>query len=195
MTAVYQLATSLHDGAGNFFQNVFHYQLSEAGSGNSFDYATELISSWITQNETSYLAAIGNEVILDFYSAKKVTAGGGPSATHISATPGSNIQTSSASAYAADIAWITASANNRAGHTFMAGIPTGAVSGGAFSNAYKLEITAIINDLLTQLVLGGALGTADFGVFTRKTGAFNKINHGILRPKPTGMNKRTLPVI
>jgi len=195
MTAVYSIATSMHDGAGNFFQNVFHYQLSEAGTLTPYDYATELIAAWSTANETDYLKLMGTDVVLDFYTAKKVTGGGGPSATLIRAFPGIGASSSISSAFAADVAWISQAASNRPAHTFLSGIPDGGILNGQWQNPYQGDVGTWIADMLIQLVIGGGGGTADFIQFVRKTQAANLIKHGILRPKPTGINRRTLPII
>jgi hypothetical protein len=49
--------------------------------------------------------------------------------------------------------------------------------------------------MLTPLALGGALGSGTFGIYTKKTDTINVVNSGIVRPKPTMMNRRLVPQI
>lgn len=195
MAHVYSIATSLHDLAGNFFQNVFHYQLTEAGVATPFGYADGLIDAWNLHCQADYLASFGNDVVHDFISAKRVTGGGGPSAQQTVALPGTDVQVSISAGMAADIAWQTASPLNRPGHTYMPCIPTGQVQGDFLQGPYLGALGAFRDDLLDTLALTGGLGNADFGVFSRKTSQFNKATVGQIKPKLTMLNKRTLPQV
>lgn len=195
MSATYQLIPSMHDAAGNFFQNVFHYELSEAGTGLEYDYAADLIDAWDTGVGGDFAGMLGNDVTIDFISAKRITGIGGVSATTIVGSGGLGPNNSLCSAFAADIAWYTAAASNRPGHTFMGGVYAGAIINGQWDAAYINLANAFIASMLTQLTLAHGRGTADFGLFTRKTNTFNVAKSGVLKVKPSGFNKRTLPLI
>lgn len=195
MSHVYQLATSLHDQAGNFFQNVFAYELSEGGAATAFGYADALIDRWRIANMPDYLDCFGADVVLDFISAKRITGLGGPSAQQIVQSGGTQAQASISAGLAADIAWQSASPLNRAGHTFMCCGPSGGIIGDAIGVGYAAVLQTFITDQLTQLALAGGLGNADFGLFSRSTTQFNKIDIGQIKPKLTMLNKRTLPQV
>lgn len=193
MAGVYKLLVGCHNGIGNYFSNIFSYQLSEAGAGHPFDYANALIDSWVTGCETEFLALLGSDVVLDFIQCKKVNGSGGPSATQSRGSNGSGFTPSISSQLAADISWITASALNRFGRNFIGAIWEGALEQDFFQAGFLVAVTAFINAMKTVLNLAGALGTATFGVFTRKTNTFNDTLSGVIKPKATVMNKRALP--
>jgi hypothetical protein len=193
MSGVYKLLAGLHNGAGNFFANIFTYQLTEAGSGHPFDYAGALIDEWQSTNETDYLALMGSDVVLDFYQAKKVSGAGGPSASKARAANGGGFTSSISAQLAADVIWVTASSNNRFGHTYVGSIFEGALQQDFFSVGFIAAAATWIADMLPVMTLAGALGTATLGVYTRKTGTFNAALDGRLAQKATTMNKRALP--
>jgi hypothetical protein len=196
MTKVYQLATALHNSAGNFFQNVFSYQLTEAGSGvSAFEYADGLISAWLTAVESKYLDLFGNDVSLDFITAKRISAPGGPSASAIVGDFGSSSQLSSSSGASADVSWQTAASTNRPGHTYLGAFPFDSLKGDVFQAAYLGKVNTWITEMLVGLTLAGALGTATFGIYSRKLTTFAQANQGLLKPKATMMNRRLVPQI
>lgn len=193
MPGVYALLTGMHNGAGNFFSNVFHYSLSEAGAGHPFDYANALIDAFKAGAETDYLNLLGSDVVLDFYQARKVNGSKGPSATQTSGNTGTGPDVSISSQLAADVAWITASALNRFGRTFLGGIYNGSFSEDFYSPAFLLKIAAWVGVMKNALTLAGALGTATFGVYTKKTDTFNAALDGQIQTKASMFNKRGRP--
>lgn len=195
MTAVYKLITGLHNGQGNFFSNIFTYQLTEAGSGHPFDYALALVDAWKLAIETDYLALMGSDVVLDFIQAKKFTSGGGPTASKQVGDTGTGSTASITTQLAADIAWVTASAINRFGHSFIGAVYDGALNQDFWDTAFLLKVVTFVNAMTTVLTLAGALGTATFGVYTKKTTTFNHASAGILKEKATVMNKRARPKV
>ena len=195
MSGVYQLSTALHDLAGNFFQNVFSYELTEAGAATHYGYASALNDEWQTAVMPSYLDLFGNDVVLDFITAKRVSPPGGPSNAQTIAQPGSSIQVSISAGLAADIAWQTASNLNRPGHSYICCIPSGSVQGDFIQPAYAALLALWSGDMLSVLTLAGGLGTATFGVYSRKVNVFNNATIGDLKPKLTMLNKRTLPLV
>jgi hypothetical protein len=196
MAHVYELATFMHNSAGNFFQNVFKYELSESGSGVSpFDYADSLIASWVTACQNVYMALFGNDVTLDFYAAKKINGGGGPASQHISTASGSSVNPSGSAGAAIDIQWQTASPLNRPGHTYIAAYQNEAVIGDVPQGAPAFPGGAFIAAILNPLTLAGALGSATFGIYTRKTDAIFTVNGGRVRPKVSMFNRRLRPQI
>lgn len=193
MPGVYQIVAGMHNGAGNFFSNVWAYQLTEAGSADPFHWADALITKFKTSVETAILPLLGSDVVIDFYNAKKVDGTKGPSATQVSgATGGGGIQSVS-SQLAADIAWITASSLNRFGRTFLAGVFDGSLIQDVWDPGFLISVAAYVAAQTAVLTLGGALGTATFGVWSRKSGTFNAASAGEIKPKATTMNRRARP--
>lgn len=196
MSHVYSLVTNLHGGSGCFFANVFHFDLSESGSGVApWDYADSLVASWISTINSSYLALFGDDVTLDFITAKKVNGTGGPSSAHAVAAAGSAASQSSTTGASADVQWQTSSTNNRPGHTYLAAFPYDQLQADAFQALFVGHVGTWIGKMITPLTLAGALGNATFGIYTRKTDTFNVANSGRIRPKATMMNKRLLPQV
>lgn len=192
---IYQLIASMHNQSGYFAECTFHYQLSESGSFDPFEYAQHLIAAWQTNNEVNFLKVLGGDMVLDFYTARRISGGGGTSAQLIVGSPGTALTSCSSISLAADIAWECNAASNRLGHTFLPAVPQGGLAGDLFLSGFITDVGNFITDMLTQLTLIGGAGNADFGLYTRKTQQFNKAKQGILRPKATALNKRTLPVV
>lgn len=195
MPNTYQLIANLHDPGGNFVANVWHYSLSESGAGTPFEYAQALLNQWTSTLQTKFLKLLGNDTILDFITAKRVSGTGGPSAFAIIQAIGGGAHGSETAGLAADVQWQTASGNNRPGHTYIAPVPQQAWDAGSWVTPFTTDVAAWILQMKASMTLSGGLGTADFGVFTRKGKIFNGVKEGQLLPKPTMLNKRTVPVI
>lgn len=195
MAKVYELTTSLHNFAGDFFQNVFAYQLSEAGTASAFEYADALITAWLAGPAPDYMAMMGSDVILDFVSAKRIESPGGATATQIVASTGNLVNVSVSAGIAFDLAWQTQAGSNRPGHTFLTGMDGGQLSGGQWVPGFLTLVDAFVTSMLPPLTLAGGLGNAGFGIYSRKLAQFNVAEHGVKKPKPTMLNKRTLPVL
>jgi len=97
-------------------------------------------------------------------------------------------------AICADVMWINASSTNRMGHSYIGGFPEGGLEGDEWQVGYKTVIDTWIITQSTNLALPGGDGTAVFGTFVRKTQVIHPNISGELRPKPTALNKRTVPV-
>lgn len=196
MAGVYELVTSLHNSGGNFFQNVFKYDLNETGSGTSpWEYAKDLALHWGTAVKSHYLKLFGTDVSLDFYTAKKVNSGGGPSASVIDGSFGTGAGVSVTTGASGDVQWQSASPLNRPGHTYLAAFADGMLQQDAFQAPYTTDIITWGAAMLAPLTLTGTFGTAIFGIYSRKTDSFHPATNGILRPKATMMNRRLLPQI
>lgn len=195
MPNTYSMAIAMHDLGGNFLENIFMYSLSESGTASPFEYADALITAFRLTNQASYLDLLGNDITVDFASAKRVTGTGGPSATQIVVDTGTGVAVSGASGLCADIQWQTLAATNRPGHTFIGCFPSTVFTSGFFSAGYQTTVATFVTSMLTPLTLAGGLGTADFGILTRKGKIFNEAKQGKLLPKPTMLNKRTVPIL
>lgn len=196
MSGNYVLSTSIHNGAGNFFQNVFHYVLSEAGSGTTpFEYADGLISKWITSILPSYLALMGQDVVLDFITARKLPPAGGIASVRVIQSAGSDTHNSISAGLAGDVAWLTNAPSNKPGHSYVSCLPTNAIDTDAITSAFFTKFGNWIAAMITPLTLAGALGDATFSMFTRKTATMHTVTTGLIKPKLTAIGRRLLPQI
>lgn len=195
MPNTYSLAIAMHDLGGNFLENVLMYQLTEAGAGDPFKYADALITEWRLSNEASFLDLLGNDVTVDYMSSKRVTGTGGPSATQIVVDTGTGVDTSGAAGLCADVQWQNLGINNRPGHTFIGCFPHSEYASGFFTSAYQTKVATWVGIMLAPLTLAGGFGTATFGILQRKGKVFNVAKSGKLLPKPTMLNKRSLPLL
>jgi hypothetical protein len=189
----YALNTWLHNGRGNFFQNVFHYSVDDSALNDPFKSARDLCDAWATGLKAKYLAMFGMDVRLDFLSARKVSTGGGPSATKIMGDAGAQLVESISTALAADIVWIVNAATHRFARSFIGGFSIDSILQDVWTPAFSGEVALFIAEMLKPLAVGAT--NAIFGLFSRKTQNFSPATDGQLRLKPTGMNKRTTPII
>jgi hypothetical protein len=124
-----------------------------------------------------------------------VTGGGGTSAQQIIGAASTALADGSSMSICADVAWECNAPSNRLSHTFIPSVPQDALAADLFSGAYNTLVGTWVTDMITAITLAGGAGNANFGLFTRKTQQFNTAKAGMLRPKVTALNKRTLPVI
>lgn len=194
MSAIYEVKTWLHNQVGNFFQNTFHYDHPESAAVSPWQHAKNLATQWITDVVGDYLKLMGTDVVFDFLTARKVSGGGGPTATEIVNLVGTGGALSMSAGLCADIQWICQNPNNRMGHCYIGGVPDGALFGDIWQIPFPADCGTFITTILANLVLPMADGSAVFGTYTKKTGVIHTNEAGELRPKPTCLNKRTVPV-
>lgn len=192
----YQLRIGCHNGAGNFFESVLHYQLNETATGAlPYDYAQDLISGWISSNEAAFLLCLGTDVHLDFYAAKKVTGGGGPEAVQTSTSIGTGAGVSAGSSIAANVAVYTASPTNRQGHIYVGGIPKASISEDAVINPGLGNLISFGTSVQAPIVLAGTAGTATYGVWSKKLATFFAVVEIVVRTILTLFNQRKKPLV
>jgi hypothetical protein len=193
---IYELVTSLHDGAGNFFQNVFHYRNPEGISADSpYSHAAAVADGFISDVESDYMQVFGSDIVLDFISCKRITSGGGPSATRIRGTLGGGFAVSVNAGSAADVAWQTAGASHRPGHTFLPGLPDGSFLSGKLQGVEVAAIDTFATTFESGFVMAGAEGSAEPVIFSRKLAVGDDILAHDIRAKITYLNKRSLPIV
>ena len=170
MANTYQMRIGFHNGSGNFFESVLHYQLTETGTGTlPYDYAGSLISKWRTDNEANMLACLGNDVYVDFYAAKRITGGGGPENVVLTQTSiGTGASVSAGASISANIAVYTSAPTNRQGHVYLGGIPKGDVSEDQIIDPTRAALITFGTGLQAPMTLAGTLGTATFGIWSKK---------------------------
>jgi hypothetical protein len=191
---IFALTLHCRSEGGNAFLNVFHYQCTIPSDSNAYEEAVALIDAFDTINTGKFLALLSETATLDFYSCKRISTGGGPTSTRNANSMGSTIGAGASSGLGANLAWISASPNNRFARNIIAGLAVGSFSGEVWSAAFIQACSDFIGVMKTPLVLAGDKGSATFVQYTKKTKTGTTITDGTLRPKPTMLNKRTLPV-
>lgn len=187
--SVYALKVGMVAAGVNYMENVFHYDYDDS-LHDPFSVAGAIITAWQTNVGGDFAAILGNDVHVNYYACKRIYTPGYPSAFDYTDTVGSAIAIADSSAVAMDVRWITAAAA-RPGHTFIGGFADIFLTGQLFDPSLA-TVGTFISDMLTPLNVFSA--NAVFSLYTRKTHAVNHILHGALSPKPTAMNRRTLPV-
>jgi hypothetical protein len=191
---IFALTAHLRSAGGNSFINVWHYQGTVPSTSNAFEWSKALLQSFAATNEASFLKLMAPETTLDFYSARRVSIGGGTTATLISASNGSAVGSAASSGLGANIAWVSNANNNRFARTIVAGLTNEDMVGEAWTMAFTQNVQFFVTAMTLPLQLGANEGDATFCQYTKKTKAGTIITDGLLRPKPTMLNKRTLPV-
>jgi hypothetical protein len=190
---LYELSMNCHDASGNFFMSRWNFELVSSGTTDPWALAGDLITAFIANVEPKIAHCLGSDIIIDFYKAKRVKPLGGPSNLKISGVSGLAATESMSSGVAADIVWQNTNASNKPGHTFVGGVFDGALIG----SQWQAGLSAAIATLIVELITGFAVGatTATLSILSKKVGTWTHATHGNLSPKPTMMNKRTLPLV
>jgi hypothetical protein len=191
MDGVYECVVAGVNQNGQFAENVFHFQVT-GSSGDEYATAIDLCNSFSGTSFAGLLSCMGSAATINILYAKKVDGLGGASIYVPIHMGGAITGAILSNAMAIDIAWYPGGALNRAGRTYVWGVPAAQVVGDVIQTALVTAANAFIAQIITPLVLSA--GTAVFGTFTRKTKAFTPATHGNLRPKLTGLNKRTVPL-
>src|SRR6516165_2888491 len=119
--ALFELSVNSHDQAGNYFMSRLMYDVVESGGTDHYLAAKQLIDAWQPMNENAWLKCQGSDVILDYYKAKRVSTGGGPSALKIVMNTGLAIGACTSAGVCADIIIHNSNASNRPGHIYLGG--------------------------------------------------------------------------
>jgi len=195
MANVYELVLGGTNGGGNFFENVWHYLLDEAGASNAFEYAQHLITAWQAAAQNKWRDCIGSDCQLNLIHAKRRTGGGGLSAVGAVNLAGTGAGQSVSNGLCADIAWVSQSPINRPGHTFVPAVPEGMLFQDGWDPSYVASLDTFAQEMETPLTLTGGLGTATFTLYHTGPGTNHLIIAHDIRSKPTYLGRRILPVI
>jgi len=154
------------NAAGQFVQNVLHYQFDDAGYTTSQVAAAQLITKWHNTNAALWRAILPTDYLLKSYKAVKVTGGGGFSSflpnpgTQAGTRPGAQ----SASALNPVVIITPIPLTRARGKIFLPGISETDIQDGVFTAAYTSAVTSALSTLLDDLVLaGGGTPTAVYG--------------------------------
>lgn len=183
------------DGTGNFALNrwVFVADTPPTTITEAFTAAKALIEAFISLRLSFLLDCMGTDCLINVAFAKHIGTLGGSAAYAITNEDGTGSSVSAANVVAVDVAWLPGGTSSRPGHTYLWGVPKTEVQESGISDALLLLIQTFITEMKTALVTGA--GTFLFNILTRKTGALTAVTDGNVRPKITGLNKRTKPFI
>jgi hypothetical protein len=193
MAGVYQLVLGQVDPAGNYWENVFHFNNSEAIISDPWSAAKDLCDTFVSAVLPAFAALLGTDNTCNLMSAKKVSGAGGPTAFEGIATIGTGTGVGVSPVVAADIAVFPGGLANRAGHIYISGFSTGALTSGEWQSPFPATVVAFTGALASMTVTTGG-NSVNYGTYTKSTKHCTNAVHFNLKPKPTGMNKRTLPV-
>lgn len=193
MSGIYLLTLAGVDGKGNTWENVLHFQLNESGAGTGADYCVALINSWMTANAATFLACHAVDTILQTVSAKKINPTGSLTIVMPQAEPGTGPATSFASAIGGLIEFVPEDGWPHSAKVFLASAPVGWVIEGVVQVAYETAIIAFADALATNLVLDGGLGTAIYGLWSKKTAIFHATIDNFFKAVVSSLSKRLRP--
>jgi hypothetical protein len=191
-TELYELSMNCHDQSGNFFMSRWNLELVTSGPTDPWALAGDIITAWVAHIEPKITPMLGDDVSIDFYKCKRVKPTGGPSNLKISGVFGTAATLCSSSGVSADIVWQNTNTSNRPGHTFIGGVFDQSLQGSQWQAGFATKAADFITTLITGFAVGAT--TAVLAILEKKLGSWTHATHGNLSPKPTMMNKRTLPL-
>jgi hypothetical protein len=178
----------------NYAVNVLHYNVTLDGSITDLKNMEEFIDAWRTANEGAFINLLPTDTELKNYSAKVVSAGGGPTSMLAVAVPGASGSVGMVAGVAADIALCPNGAPWRWGHIYTPGVAIVDINEGTWEAGFLANVAALKAQLLTNVTWGSG-GTAELVIYNKKLATFALVVDAILRPKPTLLNKRLRPVV
>jgi len=198
MAKVYALVVT-GNSDGQFVQNVFHYQGSEAGSFDGFSWAFDLISAWTAANESSFLACMPGTYTLLSYRARRVSSPGGPTALQLSGASGTFSGNTSTAGQSVEIGIpAVVAGKNVTGKIFLPGVPSGVWLDNFLDPTYKSIVDAFGIQQLISLSGPATGSTYDYGVYRRPKGAapeaFTHAQHHFVSTHPVTIKRRNVPV-
>jgi hypothetical protein len=135
---------------------------------------------------------MGTDCKLNIIFAKLVSTPGGPSIFVPLNSSGTGGGTAFSNAVACDIAFYPGGAMSRPGHVFTWGAYITGIVGDLIQTALHTALTNFATALIAPIAM--TVGTMQYGTYTRKTKTFTPATHFNVKPKLTGLNKRTKPL-
>jgi len=194
MPGVYQLVVGLVDRAANYWENVMHFNDDESSTSDEWLTARDLCQTFITSLSSLYADMLSDDATINFLSAKKVSGTGGPTGFADISVSGTNSADMMPSVVAADFAVFPGGLKNRAGHMYISGIPNTAFHDNAWDGSWTPSAAAFITAVL-GLSSSNAGNVIHYGTYTKSTKTCTNAVHMALTTKPTGLNKRALPIL
>lgn len=196
---LYRVQVGWVAGSRNFGLNVFHYVFDDSSFANEFLAAQALANAFVINVVPLFTACMSPDTIVDLCSARKISIPlppnvqpGGPSANSVVNQIGTFVGAGVSAALAACVKWINADPDNLMGRSFLGGFPAAAIVDDVWQAPFVSAVLALIGGMTPGLTVGAV--HAVLSKYDRKNHTHYPITDGQLNPKPSGFNKRTLPV-
>jgi len=194
MSRVFQVsAHGKGDVQGNYWVNVWNYFVEGDDTTSPLEVAQDLAAQWQSAVLDSYRALIPSDVTILALKVRCVSAGGGPSVIVALSMPGASADQAQTTGTSPNVAWYPTTTPWKIGHTYLPAVDVVSFINGAFVGSYIILVTTWINDMLAPIVGLPGGNTATFALLDKETMVSNIVFTGLLRPKITLMNRRTLP--
>lgn len=182
--------------AGQFAQNVLHYQFDDASFPTSQQAAGDLITKWDTANRTAWRSMLSSSVTIVGYKAGRISTPGGFE-SHASLTTvnaGTRSSGISAQGLAPCIIHYPVSLNLARGRTFLPGVSEVDIESGVFTSSFTTAVNTAAGTVFDPLTMTGG-GAATFGYFRQKpTKLFVALAESILSQNLGTQRRRMRPV-
>jgi hypothetical protein len=193
----YSLVAS-YNNAGQFAQNVLHYQFDDSSYSDTASAAMALCNAFDAANTAALRALLCTHVSILSYKGRALTAPGGFEAIKLLAGPPTGTRAGIQMVSAVGpcvVLFPTANAKPR-GRVFLPGISDNDLSDGFFSTAYETAFNTnrhIFSDVLT--LAGGATPAATPVIYSRKTtpGTSYAVEYPRLSMMPATQRRRQRP--
>ena len=161
--------------AGQFAQNVFHWQFDDAGFSSTFAAAEALANAWATANLSPLGLMLPVDTAILSVKTRRVSSPGGFEALNLFAAGTHGARTGNLMVAACGICLVFYQSLNGKlrGRCFLPGVTDSDVSQGQIGAGLAAVIAAQAGSLISNLVLvGGGAPTANFVIYSRasKTG-------------------------
>lgn len=186
-----------YNSAGQFAQNVLHYQFDDVGYATSKAASQALQTAWDTANRTKLKQCLPTDVTIVSYKGGKVSSPGGFDAfTPLPAAQiGLRAGTQSVSGVSAVFIFVPLNPAGIRGKMFLPGVSENDLSDGIFTAAYTTALDALAGTMFDDLVLaGGGTPTARFGMWRNTGKVFTQMSAAFLSRNPGTQRRRMRPV-
>jgi len=181
-----------HNQAGNFFMSS-QYWAGDISSSNGWVIAGDVINSWNTAFRADWLALQGNDVVIDYYRARRILPSGSASNLKLEGDFGTAAGLCNSAGLCCDIVAQNDNASNRPAHIYLGGVYEGSVQGDQWVASFLTKVNTLITAFLGGIIVDGQ--NFNWVAYERKTRTQTPVFAAQVNPKPTLLNKRTLPLI
>lgn len=184
-----------YNSAGQFAQNVLHYQFDDAAFNTSKDAAEELMLQFFSARQLTLRNCLPSDCTILSAKCIKITGVGGFEAFAPVTGVGTGIRpgTQSASALNPVIIHLPLAFSRARGKTFIPGISETDIEDGKYTEAYKNAIATQLATLFDNLTLTGGV-TATYGWVKGKPPIFVQAAEVFLSPNLGTLRRRMRPV-
>lgn len=202
MSKVYSVVIT-GQNAGQFVQNVLHYQSSESGSFDAYTWAEDVVEAWYVNMKASFLALLSPDYSMLSIRGRRVSTPGGP--TYIKLTSGdvgAHLGDTETAGLSAEARFpVVIGGKNVTGKFFVPGVPEGVWLLGQMAGAYTTLLQTFSGNLLNPLSGSISASNYDFGIWrSPKSGppavveAFTAATHAVVGPNPVNLKRRNMPI-